>query len=451
MDKRYFEFSEGTSNKFWEIWGEGSAVKTRYGKIGASGQTTIKDEGDAAGAQKLYVKLITEKTKKGYLEKRSSSASKPAPAPAKVVAASQAKHPVPSGKALDLKGKTVVVTGTFSQPRKQLEKRVVDAGATLGGSVTAKTDYLVVGADAGSKLAAAQKLGVALLTEDQLQSGLSAAKAASDEMPSHDAPTAQWQVYADQLQERGDPRGHVIALQFKLGKKADPELRAAEREAIKPLLTGPLVGVVAKFDALVEKLKANERAQLLAYFTHDPAPERTLRKVEQAIGAPLHPSIATFFRQTNGLQLYAQDRENENFDDSFVPLKKYDPRAISRFQENYQVTWGLDIPPIDELFLTTYEGQLWFDHHSDDDTQEFGRKSYPQLSFHKSLRVVDRHNGYYVIGAALIDQPGNPKIGLGDDYGVDWDSTKTVDFETFITTVLAKQADTEKIVSWLRR
>jgi hypothetical protein len=33
--KRYFEFSDGTSNKFWEVWVEGHQVFTRYGKIGA--------------------------------------------------------------------------------------------------------------------------------------------------------------------------------------------------------------------------------------------------------------------------------------------------------------------------------------------------------------------------------------------------------------------------------
>ena len=43
MSKRYFEFSEGTSNKFWEVWVEGTKFLTRYGKIVASGQTTVKD------------------------------------------------------------------------------------------------------------------------------------------------------------------------------------------------------------------------------------------------------------------------------------------------------------------------------------------------------------------------------------------------------------------------
>jgi len=91
MSKRRFEFVEGSSSKFWEIWVEGSKVFTNYGRIGASGQTTLKDEGDAAKAHKLYEKLVAEKTKKGYVEKGSSKSAskaetKPAAAPAKSAA-----------------------------------------------------------------------------------------------------------------------------------------------------------------------------------------------------------------------------------------------------------------------------------------------------------------------------------------------------------------------------
>jgi len=66
--KRYFEFSEGTSNKFWEISIDGGNVKTRYGKIGTPGQQTLKELGSPAAAKKEYDKLIAEKTKKGYQE-----------------------------------------------------------------------------------------------------------------------------------------------------------------------------------------------------------------------------------------------------------------------------------------------------------------------------------------------------------------------------------------------
>ena len=65
---RYFEFSEGTSNKFWEITLAGTDVKTRYGKIGTPGQQTLKEFGDAGAAKKEFDKLVHEKTKKGYVE-----------------------------------------------------------------------------------------------------------------------------------------------------------------------------------------------------------------------------------------------------------------------------------------------------------------------------------------------------------------------------------------------
>jgi uncharacterized protein (TIGR02996 family) len=66
---RYFEFVEGTSSKFWEISLDGTAVKTRYGKIGTDGQQTLKELDNKAQAFKEFDKLVAEKTKKGYEEK----------------------------------------------------------------------------------------------------------------------------------------------------------------------------------------------------------------------------------------------------------------------------------------------------------------------------------------------------------------------------------------------
>src|SRR5512147_3087850 len=62
-----YEFSEGTSNKFWEIELSGTLFTTTYGKIGTSGQTTLKEFKSAADAKKEYDKLIAEKTRKGYV------------------------------------------------------------------------------------------------------------------------------------------------------------------------------------------------------------------------------------------------------------------------------------------------------------------------------------------------------------------------------------------------
>ncbi len=71
----------------------------------------------------------------------------------------------PGGAAAALAGKTVVITGTLGAPRTQWKERLERAGATVTGSVSAKTDYLLVGASPGSKLDAARKHGVEVLDE----------------------------------------------------------------------------------------------------------------------------------------------------------------------------------------------------------------------------------------------------------------------------------------------
>ena len=66
-----------------------------------------------------------------------------------------------------LAGKTVVVTGTLAGfDRQGAEEAIRAAGGKPGGSVSKKTDYLVAGDNAGSKLAKAQELGVPVLDED---------------------------------------------------------------------------------------------------------------------------------------------------------------------------------------------------------------------------------------------------------------------------------------------
>ncbi len=68
-----------------------------------------------------------------------------------------------------LAGKTIVLTGALSRPRDQIKADLQARGAKVTGSVSKKTDYLIAGADAGSKLAKAEKLGVEVLDEAALQ------------------------------------------------------------------------------------------------------------------------------------------------------------------------------------------------------------------------------------------------------------------------------------------
>jgi DNA ligase (NAD+) len=76
------------------------------------------------------------------------------------------ERPVSAGR---IAGKSFVLTGTLQQmTREEARDAIVQRGGKVSGSVSKKTDYLVAGADPGSKLVKARDLGIAVLDEAAL-------------------------------------------------------------------------------------------------------------------------------------------------------------------------------------------------------------------------------------------------------------------------------------------
>ena len=68
-----------------------------------------------------------------------------------------------------LRGLSFVLTGSLSEPRDRVKGRLEALGARVASSVSSKTDYLVAGDAPGSKLAKAERLGVKIISERELQ------------------------------------------------------------------------------------------------------------------------------------------------------------------------------------------------------------------------------------------------------------------------------------------
>lgn len=140
-----YEFSEGTSNKFWEITLTDASFTTKFGKIGANGQTTIKKFGSAADAKKEHDKLVAEKVKKGYK-----------PVGGKPAKAGKAE-PKASAKGSTAKGKAPMVADgtTYDARNPELEKAIL-ANPTDREAFAVYADWLMEKGDPRGELISLQ-------------------------------------------------------------------------------------------------------------------------------------------------------------------------------------------------------------------------------------------------------------------------------------------------------
>jgi uncharacterized protein (TIGR02996 family) len=247
---RTFEFSEGTSNKFWRIEVSGNRTTVTFGKIGTAGQTQIKDHADDAAAQKEHDKLVAEKLKKGYKETTTASAAAPAAsappaAPAKTATPAKTKEVAPAAAP-----KAVAPAATSMPSERTFEYS--DATSHKFWNVETKGTALTVtygriGSAGQTQLksfpdeAAARKEQEKLITEKVKKGYRETTPAARKEPTSlreslelalveNPDELANHMAYADYLGEQGDPLGDFIRVQLAL---EDPSKSPNDRKKLQ--------------------------------------------------------------------------------------------------------------------------------------------------------------------------------------------------------------------------
>lgn len=139
MAKRRFEFSSGSSNKFWEIDVKGSSHTVRYGRIGTDGQSKTKTLASPAKAREAADKLIASKVKKGYVETKGKAAKKK---PAKAAQKKPAKKK-PAKKAAKSAKRFPSKSSAKRKPTKKASKRPAKKKAAKGKRIDAQLVHAV--------------------------------------------------------------------------------------------------------------------------------------------------------------------------------------------------------------------------------------------------------------------------------------------------------------------
>jgi uncharacterized protein (TIGR02996 family) len=276
---RSFTFTEGTSNKFWNIDLQGKQFTVTFGKVGTNGQTQVKAFADDAAAKKEHDKLVAEKVKKGYVEAtvasapaapppvpvKATAAAPPPPAPVKVAPPPPAPTPAPAPAASGKR--TFEFSDASSYKFWNIERAGVALTITYGRIGAAGQTQLKSLPDEAKAAKEYDKLvaektgkGYRETTPSAKAQPKSLAEALEMALVENPDDLASHMAYADYLEEQGDPRGELIRIGLELEDASRPPAERKKLQAReKKLIAKHKAAFFGEFLSLIEPKDDGER------------------------------------------------------------------------------------------------------------------------------------------------------------------------------------------------
>jgi hypothetical protein len=204
------------------------------------------------------------------------------------------------------------------------------------------------------------------------------------------------------------------------------------------MATAPLAQYRKRFEAMVERLRAHPDIALLNLSIAAPVSPAKLAAVEKKLSVPLDPAVAAFYRQCDGLSLRWISKRHPDYEPKRM---RFSARRMS--WKDVVATDGAEdgcicILPLEQaLVKESWKGRLFFEHDSDENQEQFGKKSYGVATFNRALRPFDYFSFYNMMGFLLLPGAKDMPVIMGGDHGACWTDSRVTDFASYMETVLA--------------
>lgn len=302
-----------------------------------------------------------------------------------------------------LSGKSVVVTGTFSKKRSELEAALKGLGAVVVGAVSGKTDMLFVGTDAGSKLAAAKKLGVPVKSERDLMKLLEDNNSKTPATKKVEKPTSKPvpKAFKGAVKKK-------VATEKTRPAKSPKTKSGSENSALRQRLLD-----------MIEALKGNKAVAVVYAHIGTPLEIASLQKVASSAGVKLTPEQIAFYSEVGEFYLVWAPIHHPSYDAKVHKPKPGRPNMFTLEQLDTAAFRIIAMPTLNEVLV---KNPMTYD--SDDDIARYGF-DFP---------------GNFETPALVKEQDGTLNVAVGSDYGADWDS-RTTTFGDYVELVISSWGD----------